>query len=74
MATYKVWLTVKDRYGKTKELDSGTIDVALNDLTPEEVAALDKHYATDTELTTAIKENNEILHYAGFELENSEEE
>jgi hypothetical protein len=29
MATYKVWLTVKDRYGKTKELDGGAIDVDL---------------------------------------------
>lgn len=27
MATYKVWLTVKDRYGITKELDAGNIEV-----------------------------------------------
>jgi hypothetical protein len=27
MATYKVWLTVKDRYGLTKELDAGNIEI-----------------------------------------------
>lgn len=27
MATYKVWLTVKDRYGITKELDAGNIEI-----------------------------------------------
>ena len=29
MAKYKVWLTVKDSFGNTKELDGGTIDVNL---------------------------------------------
>ena len=28
-ATYKVWLTVKDSYGNTKELDGGNIDINL---------------------------------------------
>lgn len=27
---YKVWLTVKDSYGNLKELDGGTIGVALD--------------------------------------------
>ena len=27
---YKVWLTVKDRFGNTKELDGGTIGVDLD--------------------------------------------
>ena len=31
MAKYKVWLTVKDRYGNTKELDGGNIDVNLDE-------------------------------------------
>jgi hypothetical protein len=71
MAKYKVWLTVKDRYGNIKELDSGTIDVALNDLTDTELEVIDKHYATDTELATAIKENNSIIHYTGFSFSDS---
>ena len=31
MAKYKVWLTVKDSYGNTKELDGGNIDVDLDE-------------------------------------------
>ncbi len=34
MAKYKVWLTVKDNYGNTKELDGGNIDI---DIDKEEV-------------------------------------
>lgn len=30
MAKYKVWLTVKDNYGNTKELDGGNIDINLD--------------------------------------------
>lgn len=37
MATYKVWLTVKDSYGNTKEVEGGTINVDLATLTPDEV-------------------------------------
>ena len=37
MAKYKVWLTVKDRYGNTKELDGGNIDVNLDE---EDVGAI----------------------------------
>lgn len=35
MATYKVWLTVKDRYGCTKELDGGNITLSNEKLTEE---------------------------------------
>ena len=31
MAKYKVWLTVKDVYGNTKELDGGNIEINLED-------------------------------------------
>lgn len=31
MAKYKVWLTVKDSYGNTKELDGGNVDINLNE-------------------------------------------
>lgn len=37
MATYKVWLTVKDRYGKVKELDGGNIKVSQDKLTDEDL-------------------------------------
>ena len=30
MAKYKVWLTIKDSYGHTKELDGGMIDINLD--------------------------------------------
>lgn len=37
MATYKVWLTVKDRYGCTKELDGGNIEINQDKLTEEDL-------------------------------------
>lgn len=37
MATYKVWLTVKDRYGSIKELDGGSIKVSQDKLTEEDL-------------------------------------
>ena len=37
MAKYKVWLTVKDSYGKTKELDGGNIAI---DLTTDDVGTI----------------------------------
>lgn len=42
MATYKVWLTVKDSYGNTKEVDGGTINVDLASLTPDEVSQIEE--------------------------------
>lgn len=42
MATYKVWLTVKDSYGNTKEVDGGTINVDLASLTPDEVTQIEE--------------------------------
>ena len=37
MANYKVWLTVKDRYGCTKELDGGNISISQDKLTEEDL-------------------------------------
>jgi hypothetical protein len=42
MATYKVWLTVKDSNGNTKEIDGGTIDVDLGKLTPDELNQIEE--------------------------------
>ena len=39
MAKYKVWLTVKDRYGSLKELDAGNIEVE-NKLSDEDISKL----------------------------------
>jgi hypothetical protein len=30
-AKYKVWVTVKDNYGNTKELDGGNVDINLDE-------------------------------------------
>jgi hypothetical protein len=40
MATYKVWLTVKDSYGNVKDIDGGTINVDLAELTATEAAQI----------------------------------
>ena len=37
MAKYKVWLTVKDNYGNTKELDGGNIDINLDEKDVENI-------------------------------------
>ena len=42
MAVYKVWLTVKDSYGNTKEIDGGNINVDLSALTPAEVNQIEE--------------------------------
>ena len=47
MATYKVWLTVKDRYGNTKEIDGGTIDVGLDALTQDEIDNIEEQLPLD---------------------------
>jgi hypothetical protein len=43
MAKYKVMLTVKDRYGATKELDAGTIGIDRDNLTEEDIDKLKKN-------------------------------
>lgn len=43
MAKYKVMLTVKDRYGATKELDAGTIGIDYDNLTEEDIDKLKKN-------------------------------
>ena len=68
MAKYKVWLTVKDRYGAKKELSGGTINVDLAGIHDDEVAVLDKHFATDTEMAVALENSNETIRYSDFEF------
>lgn len=69
MAKYKIWLTVKDRYGIQKELDGGVINLALSDLKEDEINAIDKYFATDNEVAEATQKSPETIRYAGFELD-----
>ena len=70
MATYKVWLTVKDSYGNTKEVDGGTINVDLDKLTQPELDYIEealpleeyiKRENLDTELE-AYATDKELAH------------
>lgn len=61
MATYKLWLTVKDMNGNTKEIDGGTVNVDLTKLTEAEAAhvaaTLDlESYATDADVAALANE------------------
>ena len=47
MATYKVLLTVKDRYGNIKELDGGNINVGMDKLTQEELDNIEGQLTLD---------------------------
>ena len=73
MATYKVWLTVKDSYGNIKEIDGGNIEIGLDSLDTREIEALDKHFATDVEMNQTVENSNETIRYSGFEFSNEEE-
>lgn len=42
MATYKVWLTVKDSFGNTKEVDGGTINVDLDRFSEAEIDKIEE--------------------------------
>jgi hypothetical protein len=61
MATYKVKLTVKDRYGSVKHIDGGLIDVGLDGLTEkdfndiEEILPLE-NYVTKEEIKDYVPE------------------
>ena len=59
MATYKVWLKVKDSYGNIKEIDGGDINVDLATLTPDEVSQIEAalpldNFVTKNELTNEL--------------------
>lgn len=61
MAKYKVWLTVKDTYGNTKEVDGGTIDVELDTLLESELNKIEEslpleHYIKKVELPAELDE------------------
>lgn len=79
MATFKVWLTVKDSYGNTKEVDGGTIDVNLaENLTQEDISHIEEalpldnylkkdetdYLATDVEVQQAVEQSSSIKYSA----------
>mgnify|MGYP003304415999 CR=1 FL=1 len=77
MATYRLWLTIKDSSGKTKEIDGGTVNIDLTKLTDAEAntvaVALDlESYATDKELSDAVSNTNTIK-YSDFKLKEEAE-
>lgn len=60
MATYKLWLTVKDSNGNIKEIDGGNVNIDLTKITEVEATHVAEalkldSYATDQELDDAIK-------------------
>lgn len=85
MATYKIILTVKDNYGKEKEIEGGVINIDLANLNNTEVSNIIEalnldSYATDVELETAIKEipttdvSTDSLKYSSFDSPIEKEE
>lgn len=42
MATYKVWLTVKDGFGNTKEIDGGNITIDLDAFSQAEIDKIEE--------------------------------
>lgn len=47
MAKYKIWLTVKDRYGNTKKVDGGNIDIGLDGLTDADIDNIEEKLPLD---------------------------
>jgi hypothetical protein len=59
MATYRLWLTVKDSNGNIKEVDGGTVNIDLTELTDDEINQIEEalpleRYITKTELDTEL--------------------
>lgn len=88
MAKYKVWLTVKDSYGNTKELDGGDISVNFEGFTQETMNRIEEalpledylkkteadYLATDTEVGEAVDEATaNTVKYSGFKFRNNTE-
>lgn len=83
MAKYKVWLTVKDSYGNTKELPGGNINIDLEALSDKDFGKIGEAFlleeyikksesdylATDAEVESAVTVN-----YGGFKFRDNTEE
>lgn len=79
MATYQVWLTVKDSYGNLKEVSGGTINVDLSadlsKMTAEEASQvakkLDPYFTTSAEVERAV-EHSDLIKYSDLDLRPTE--
>lgn len=63
MATYKVWLTVKDSYGNIKEIDSGNIKINMDKLSDEDLDQIKQAVPLDDYLKKSDIDT-ELDHYA----------
>jgi myosin-crossreactive antigen len=85
MATYKVWLTVKDSYGNIKEIPGDEIRVDLATLSPDEINQIEEQlpleeYLRKDEVDTELEryatdvevdqKTKDSIKYAGFFDEN----
>lgn len=88
MAKYKVWLTVKDSYGNTKELDGGDISVDFAGFTQDTIDHIEEalpledylkksetdYLATDKEVENAVGDATaNTVKYSGFKFKNNTE-
>lgn len=73
MAKYKLWLTIKNSDGTTKEICAGDVDLTLDNLTDEQFKQLadklDPLYVTEQELS-----NNASIKYSDFNLKEENNE
>ena len=89
MAKYKVWLTVKDSYGNTKEIDGGAISVDFADLSQEDISQIEEvlplenylkksetdYLATDKEVNDVVVDATaNTVKYSGFKFRDSNTE
>jgi hypothetical protein len=77
MATYKVWLTVKDRYGCTKELDGGNIEISHDKLTDEDFNSIKESLpvyvpeVTESNMLVYTLEHGETKERLEFDIDKS---
>ena len=88
MAKYKVWLTVKDHFGNTKELDGGDISIDFAGFSQETMEQIEEslpledfikkseidYLATDEEVVEVVNDATaNTVKYRGFKFRNSTE-
>lgn len=77
MATYKIWLTVKDRYGNIKELDGGKINISQDKLTEEDLNEIKESIpvyvpdVTPDNMLTYTLEHGETAERLEFDIDKS---
>jgi hypothetical protein len=72
MAKYKLWLTIKNNDGSTKEICAGDVDLSLDNLTDEQAKQLADRL--DPHLITEEEYDNTTFKYTDFELKEEPKE